>query len=100
MAAFALSVSKMVSINNRSTPPSIKPLICCVYAATTSSKVTALKPGLFTSGDKDNVLFNGPIAPATNFGIVLPVSALKRLTASFAHCADATFNSYANSCMS
>ncbi len=37
IAAFALSVSKMVSISNRSAPPSTRPLACSRYAATSSS---------------------------------------------------------------
>ena len=90
MAALAFNVSKMVSMSKTSTPPSTKPFICSVYAATTSSKVTARKPGLFTSGESDNVLLSGPIAPATNRG--LAGSCAVYLSAAFlAHFAEATF---------
>ena len=68
-AAFALSVSKIVSTNNKSAPPSNKPFACSEYAITNSSNVIARKPGSFTLGDKDKVLLVGPNAPATYFGI-------------------------------
>ena len=41
IAAFALSVSKTVSIRSRSTPPSRRARIWWAYASTTSSKVAA-----------------------------------------------------------
>ena len=41
IAAFAFSVSKIVSIRSRSTPPSARPRICSAYDSTTWSKVTA-----------------------------------------------------------
>ena len=41
IAAFAFSVSKIVSIRSRSTPPSRRPRICSAYDSTTWSKVTA-----------------------------------------------------------
>ena len=41
IAAFAFSVSKIVSIRSRSTPPSRRPRICSEYDSTTWSKVTA-----------------------------------------------------------
>ena len=41
IAAFALSVSKIVSISRRSTPPSRSARICSSYAACTWSNVTA-----------------------------------------------------------
>ena len=40
IAAFALSVSKIVSIRKRSTPPSASDRICSAYASTTASKPT------------------------------------------------------------
>ncbi len=69
-AALALSVSKIVSTNNTSTPPSINASVCCLYATRNSSKVIALYSGLFTSGDKLAVLFVGPILPATKRGLL------------------------------
>ena len=68
-AALAFNVSKTVSTNNKSTPPSTKASTCCLYAILNSSKVTALKPGSFTSGDILAVLFVGPIDPATKRGL-------------------------------
>ena len=41
IAAFAFSVSKIVSIRSRSTPPSCRPRICSAYDSTTWSNVTA-----------------------------------------------------------
>ena len=67
-AAFALSVSNIVSTNKISTPPSIKASICCLYATAISSKLTARYPGLFTSGEIEQVRFVGPMAPATKRG--------------------------------
>ena len=68
-AAFAFKVSKMVSINNTSAPPSTKPFTCSSYAVTSSSKVMALYPGSFTLGESESVRLVGPMDPATNFGI-------------------------------
>jgi hypothetical protein len=42
---------------------------CCLYAMRKSSKVTALYPGSFTSGDMLAVLFVGPMEPATKRGL-------------------------------
>ena len=67
-AALLLSVSKTVSTNSRSTPPSIKALVCSEYALTKSLNVTERYPGLFTSGDNEPALLVGPMAPATNLG--------------------------------
>ncbi len=64
-----LSVSNTVSTSKMSAPPSIKAIICSEYAFTSWSNVTALKPGLFTSGEMDAVLLVGPIEPATNLGL-------------------------------
>jgi hypothetical protein len=69
MAAFAFRVSKMVSMSKRSTPPSTSPRASSPYASLSSSKVTFLKPGLFTSGEREAVLLVGPKAPATNRGL-------------------------------
>ena len=66
MAALAFSVSKIVSISSRSTPPSASAAICSAYAAWTWSKVTARYAGSSTRGDSDRVTFSGPIEPATN----------------------------------
>jgi hypothetical protein len=66
IAAFALSVSKIVSIRRRSTPPSRRAAICSAYAATTSSKVTARKDGSSTFGERERVTLSGPREPATN----------------------------------
>ena len=68
IAALAFSVSNMVSMSRISAPPSTSPFICSVYAISTSSKVTARYPGLFTSGERERVLFSGPMAPATKHG--------------------------------
>ena len=68
-AALAFKVSKIVSTNKISLPPSINASTCCLYAIRKSSKVTALYPGSFTSGDILAVLFVGPIEPATKRGL-------------------------------
>jgi len=68
IAAFAFSVSKMVSIMRISTFPSMSPFVCSLYAPYKSSKEAARYPGSFTSGDMEVVLLVGPIAPATNLG--------------------------------
>ena len=46
IAAFAFSVSKIVSISSRSTPPSASAAICSAYAARTSSNETARNAGI------------------------------------------------------
>ena len=48
IAAFAFSVSKIVSISSRSTPPSARPRICSAYDSTTWSNVCVRKPGSST----------------------------------------------------
>ena len=67
-AAFALSVSKMVSTRIRSAPPSMRPRAPSVYVATSSSNVTFRKPGSFTSGESDALRLVGPRTPATKRG--------------------------------
>ena len=64
-AARELSESNTVSTSSRSTPPSIKPLACSVYASTNWSYVTARNAGSLTSGEMEAVRFVGPSAPAT-----------------------------------
>src|SRR5262245_46587930 len=66
IAAFAFSVSKIVSINKRSTPPSTSPRICSAYAAAMRSNVTVRYAGSFTRGDSDGFGLVGPTEPATN----------------------------------
>src|SRR6266702_3741188 len=66
MAAFAFSVSKIVSISSRSTPPSASAAICSAYDALTWSKVTARKAGSSTLGETERVTLSGPTEPATN----------------------------------
>ncbi len=75
IAAFAFSVSKMVSMSSRSAPPSTSPRAASLYASFNSSKVMFRKPGLFTSGDREAVRLVGPKAPATKRGLsgVFPV---------------------------
>ncbi len=68
MAAFALSVSKIVSTRMRSAPPSHSPRSASAYASTSSSNVMLRKPGSLTSGEIDAVLLVGPSAPATKRG--------------------------------
>ncbi len=65
IAAFAFSVSKIVSIRRRSTPPSASPRICSAYDSTTWSKVCVRKPGSSTRGLSDSVMLSGPTDPAT-----------------------------------
>ena len=95
-AAFAFKVSKTVSTNNKSAPPSTKPRTCSWYAITNSSKVTARKPGSLTSGDKDKVRLVGPIEPATNLGL-LGFFSVNSSATSLAILADSKFNSYTKS---
>ena len=63
-AAFALSVSKIVSMMMMSAPPSRSPLMASVYVSTSCWKVTSLAAGLLTSADMDEVRFVGPMEPA------------------------------------
>ncbi len=65
IAALAFSVSKIVSIRSRSTPPSASAFICSAYAAYTSSNDTARYAGSSTRGESDKVTFSGPTDPAT-----------------------------------
>ena len=67
-AAFAFRVSKTVSTMSRSTPPAIRAVACSPYAVRSSSKVTCLAPGSFTSAEIDAVRFIGPRIPATKRG--------------------------------
>ena len=80
-------MSKTVSTNNKSTPPSTKASICALYAILKSSNVTALNPGSLTSGDMLAVRFVGPIDPATNLGLFGSL-ALNSLATSLAIFAD------------
>jgi hypothetical protein len=59
-AAFAFSVSKIVSTMMMSTPPSTSAVTATLYASFTWSKLTARKPGSFTSGRASSVRFIGP----------------------------------------
>ena len=68
IAAFAFSVSKIVSIMRRSTPPSRNAAICSSYAACTWSKVTARYAGSSTFGESESVTLSGPTEPATKRG--------------------------------
>ena len=65
IAAFAFSVSKIVSTSSRSAPPSASACTCSAYAAYTWSNDIARYAGSSTRGDSDNVTFSGPIDPAT-----------------------------------
>ena len=68
-AAFAFSVSKIVSIMSRSTPPSRSAAICSAYASRTSSKVAARNAASSTFGDTESDTFSGPTEPATKRGL-------------------------------
>ena len=68
IAAFALSVSKIVSIRSTSAPPSLSARICSAYAALTQSNVTVRKAGSSTRGESESVMFSGPTEPATKRG--------------------------------
>ena len=59
IAAFALSVSKIVSTMRMSAPPSISPRAASPYAAASCSNVTLRAPGSLTSGEIDAVRFVG-----------------------------------------
>ncbi len=65
IAAFAFSVSKMVSMRSRSTPPSRRPRICSAYASYTWSNEMVRNEASSTFGDIDSVTFSGPSEPAT-----------------------------------
>ena len=65
IAALAFSVSNMVSIIRKSTPPSINATAASSYVAASSSKLIFRKPGSLTSGEMDAVRFVGPSTPAT-----------------------------------
>ncbi len=68
MAAFAFSVSTIVSSSSRSQPPSTRPRACSLKASFNSSNVMLRKAGSFTSGEIDRMRLVGPIEPATNRG--------------------------------
>ena len=68
-AALTLSVSKIVSNNNKSTPHSTRVSICSRYAVRNISKSTARRAGSSTSGDIEAVLPVGPTEPATKRGL-------------------------------
>ena len=81
IAALALRVSKIVSMNTRSAPPSISPSVASVYAATSWSKDTLRAPGSLTSGEMEAVRVVGPSAPATYrffSGVVAVISSATR----------------------
>ena len=67
-AALAFNVSKIVSTRRMSAPPSTSAATASRYASFTWSKLTARKPGSFTSGESDSVRFMGPSTPATKRG--------------------------------
>ncbi len=66
IAAFAFSVSKIVSMSSTSAPPSTSPRIASAYPSTSRSNVTARKAGSFTRGEIERVWLVGPTEPATN----------------------------------
>ena len=63
MAAFAFSVSKIVSTRSRSTPPSASAAICSAYVSRTWSNVTERKEASSTLGETESDTLSGPIAP-------------------------------------
>ncbi len=65
IAAFAFSVSKIVSISRRSAPPSRRPRICSAYASYTWSNEIVRNDASSTLGDMESVTLSGPIDPAT-----------------------------------
>ena len=67
-AALELRVSKIVSIRNASTPPSINADICSSYASVISSKETERAAGSSAFSDIDSILPVGPTLPATKRG--------------------------------
>ena len=92
IAAFALSVSKIVSISSTSAPPSTRPAICWRYASAIWRNVIARYAGSSTFGDSDRVTLVGPIAPATQRG--RPSAREAASTASRASRAPATLSSW------
>ena len=76
-AALAFSVSNIVSQSKASTPPSIREIICSLYASTSISNVTLRKAGFSTSGLIEQVRPVGPTEPATKRGL----SAVEKLSA-------------------
>ena len=68
IAAFAFSVSKIVSTRIVSAPPSSRPWVASRYDATSSSNDTLRKPASSTRGEIDAVRFVGPSTPATYRG--------------------------------
>ena len=60
IAALALAVSNIVSINNKSTFPSSKPRACSVYASTSASKAIQQKTKRIIKifNNKHNILTN------------------------------------------
>ena len=95
IAAFALSVSKIVSTSRRSAPPAISPSAASPYASTRSSNDTLRAAGSLTSGEMDAVRLVGPMDPATNRG--RPSAASASSAASRASRAAASFISRATS---
>ena len=65
IAAFALSVSKIVSTSRMSAPPAIRPSADSRYAVTSSGNETLRAAGSLTSGEIDAVRFVGPTEPPT-----------------------------------
>ena len=65
-AAFAFSVSKIVSIWSTSTPPSTSPRICSAYASVSWSNVIVRYAGSSTLGEIERVRLVGPTEPTTN----------------------------------
>ena len=68
IAAFAFSVSTIVSTSSRSQPPSIRPRACSLKAFFSASNVMLRKAGLLTSGEIERMRLVGPIEPAANRG--------------------------------
>ncbi|BFO12332.1 hypothetical protein GGER_48420 [Serratia rubidaea] len=64
-AALAFSVSKMVSIMIRSTPPSTSARVDSRYASTSWLKEMLRNAGSLTSGEIEAVRLVGPSTPAT-----------------------------------
>ncbi len=60
IAAFAFSVSKIVSIIRMSTPPSTRPRICSAYASRTWSNVALRNAGSSTFGERESETLSGP----------------------------------------
>ena len=58
-----------VSTRRKSTPPSIRPSACVVYADTSCENVIFLYPGSFTFGEIEQLRLVGPILPATKRGL-------------------------------